>query len=205
MAKRRPIVMVSSSVYGQEELLERIYSLLTALEYEVWMSHKGTIPTNSDESSLESCLKAVENCDMFLGLITTNYGTTKDGEISATHSEFKRAIELNKRRWFLIHDRVVFARQILRKLGHNNQATRHKLDLQILAPYISDLRVFDMYEDALDKHEEEGRITVRWVQEYDRDSDALLFAASQFSRYQDAERWIETQFANKENFSGGEK
>lgn len=205
MAKRRPIVMVSSSVYGQEELLECIYSLLTALEYEVWMSHKGTIPTNSDESSLESCLKAVENCDMFLGLITTNYGTTKDGEISATHSEFKRAIELNKRRWFLIHDRVVFARQILRKLGHNNQATRHKLDLQILAPYISDLRVFDMYEDALDKHEEEGRITVRWVQEYDRDSDALLFAASQFSRYQDAERWIETQFANKENFSGGEK
>ena len=205
MAKRRPIVMVSSSVYGQEELLERIYSLLTALEYEVWMSHKGTIPTNSDESSLESCLKAVENCDMFLGLITTNYGTTKDGEISATHSEFKRAIELNKRRWFLIHDRVVFARQILRKLGHNNQATRHKLDLKILAPYISDLRVFDMYEDALDKHEEEGRITVRWVQEYDRDSDALLFAASQFSRYQDAERWIETQFANKENFSGGEK
>lgn len=205
MAKRRPIVMVSSSVYGQEELLERIYSLLTALGYEVWMSHKGTIPNNSDESSLESCLKAVENCDMFLGLITTNYGTTKDGEISATHSEFKRAIELNKRRWFLIHDRVVFARQILRKLGHNNQATRHKLDLKILAPYISDLRVFDMYEDALDKHEEEGRITVRWVQEYDRDSDALLFAASQFSRYQDAERWIETQFANKENFSGGEK
>ena len=205
MANRRPIVMVSSSVYGQEELLERIYSLLTALGYEVWMSHKGTIPTNSDESSLESCLKAVENCDMFLGLITTNYGTTKDGEISATHSEFKRAIELNKRRWFLIHDRVVFARQILRKLGHNNQATRHKLDLKILAPYISDLRVFDMYEDALDKHEEEGRITVRWVQEYDRDSDALLFAASQFSRYQDAERWIETQFANKENFSGGEK
>ena len=205
MAKRRPIVMVSSSVYGQEELLERIYSLLTALGYEVWMSHKGTILTNSDESSLESCLKAVENCDMFLGLITTNYGTTKDGEISATHSEFKRAIELNKRRWFLIHDRVVFARQILRKLGHNNQATRHKLDLKILAPYISDLRVFDMYEDALDKHEEEGRITVRWVQEYDRDSDALLFAASQFARYQDAERWIETQFANKENFSGGEK
>ena len=205
MAKRRPIVMVSSSVYGQEELLERIYSLLTALGYEVWMSHKGTILTNSDESSLESCLKAVENCDLFLGLITTNYGTTKDGKISATHSEFKRAIKLNKRRWFLIHDRVVFCRQILRQLGYKDKEARHKLDLKILAPYISDLRVFDMYEDALDKHEEEGRITVRWVQEYDRDSDALLFAASQFSRYQDAERWIETQFANKENFSGGEK
>ncbi len=205
MAKRRPIVMVSSSVYGQEELLERIYSLLTALGYEVWMSHKGTIPTNSDESSLESCLKAVENCDMFLGLITTNYGTTKDGKISATHSEFKRAIELNKRRWFLIHDRVVFARQILRQLGYKDKEARHKLYLKILAPYISDLRVFDMYEDALDKHEEEGRITVRWVQEYDRDSDALLFAASQFSRYQDAEQWIKDQFPNKVKSPRGKK
>lgn len=205
MANRRPIVMVSSSVYGQEELLELIYSLLTTLGYEVWMSYKGTIPTNSDESSLESCLKAVENCDMFLGLITTNYGTTKDGEISATHSEFKRAIELNKRRWFLIHDRVVFARQILRQLGYKEKEKRHKLDRKILAPYISDLRVFDMYEDALDKHEEEGRITVRWVQEYDRDSDALLFAASQFSRYQDAEQWIKDQFPNKEKSPRGKK
>ena len=205
MANRRPIVMVSSSVYGQEELLELIYSLLTTLGYEVWMSYKGTIPTNSDESSLESCLKAVENCDMFLGLITTNYGTTKDGEISATHSEFKRAIELNKRRWFLIHDRVVFARQILRQLGYKEKEKRHKLDRKILAPYISDLRVFDMYEDALDKHEEEGRITVRWVQEYDRDSDALLFAASQFSRYQDAEQWIKDQFPNKVKSTRGKK
>ena len=197
--------MVSSSVYGQEELLELIYSLLTTLGYEVWMSYKGTIPTNSDESSLESCLKAVENCDMFLGLITTNYGTTKDGEISATHSEFKRAIELNKRRWFLIHDRVVFARQILRKLGYKEKEERHKLDPQILVPYISDLCIFDMYEDALDKHEEEGRITVRWVQEYDRDSDALLFAASQFSRYQDAEQWIKDQFPNKVKSPRGKK
>ena len=79
------------------------------------------------------------------------------------------------------------------------------MDLEILDPYISDLRVFDMYEDALDKHEEEGRITVRWVQEYDRDSDALLFAASQFSRYQDAEQWIKDQFPNKVKSPRGKK
>ena len=66
MENCKPIVMVSSSVYGQEELLERIYSLLTSFGYEVWMSHKGTIPTTSDESSLESCLNAVKNCDIFL-------------------------------------------------------------------------------------------------------------------------------------------
>ena len=173
--------------------------MLTSFGYEVWMSHKGTIPTTSDESSLESCLNAVKNCDMFLGLITPNYGTTKDGVISATHSEFKMAIELNKRRWFLVHDRVVFARQLLRKLGYNNKENRYKLPTNALEPYISNLQIFDMYEDALDKHEKAGHVTVRWVQEYDRDTDALLFTASQFSRYQDAELWIETQFANKQN------
>jgi hypothetical protein len=163
------------------------------------MSHKGTIPTNSDESSIGSCLNAVNNCDMFLGLITTNYGTTMDGVISATHSEFKRAIELNKRRWFLVNDRVVFARQLLRKLGYNNKENRCKLASNALAPYISNIQIFDMYEEALNKHEQEGNVTVRWVQEYDRDTDALLFTASQFSRYQDAELWLEAQFANKQN------
>ena len=38
-------VLVSSTVYGVEELLERIYTLLTAAGHEVWMSHKGTVPT----------------------------------------------------------------------------------------------------------------------------------------------------------------
>ena len=56
-----------------------------------------------------------------------------------------------------------------------------------------------MYEEALNKHEQEGNVTVRWVQEYNRDTDALLFTASQFSRYQDAELWLEAQFANKQN------
>jgi hypothetical protein len=37
-------IMVSSTVYGIEELLDRIYTLLTAFGYEVWMSHKGTMP-----------------------------------------------------------------------------------------------------------------------------------------------------------------
>lgn len=37
-------VMVSSTVYGVEDELERIYSKLTSFGYEVWMSHMGTLP-----------------------------------------------------------------------------------------------------------------------------------------------------------------
>ncbi len=39
--KKKLIVMVSFTVYGVEELLERIYAILTRFGYEVWMSHKG--------------------------------------------------------------------------------------------------------------------------------------------------------------------
>jgi len=42
--KKKPVIMVSSTVYGIEELLNRIYTLLTGFHYEVWMSHKGTMP-----------------------------------------------------------------------------------------------------------------------------------------------------------------
>lgn len=71
-------VMVSSTVYGIEELLDRVYTLLTAFGYEVWMSHKGTVPVFSNRSAFENCIAATENCDLFLGLITPHYGSGRD-------------------------------------------------------------------------------------------------------------------------------
>lgn len=115
-------VMVSSTVYGVEELLDRVYSLLTTFGYEVWMSHKGTVPVSSNETAFESCLKAVEKCDLFLGIITPQYGSGVDATgLSITHKEMKKAIELNKPRWFLAHDQVVFARRLLMDLGYKTQ------------------------------------------------------------------------------------
>ena len=49
--RRTPTIMVSSTVYGIEELLERVYTLLIAFGYEVWMSHKGTLPGCSDRTA----------------------------------------------------------------------------------------------------------------------------------------------------------
>ena len=79
-------IMVSSTVYGIEELLDRIYTLLTEFGYEVWMSHKGTVPVFSNCSALENCIAATEKCDLFLGLITPHYGSGKDDKgLSFTH------------------------------------------------------------------------------------------------------------------------
>ncbi len=68
-------ILVSSVVYGYEDLLESVYSLLEEFGYEVLMSYKGTIPINPDISAMTSCLNAVKQCDLFLGIILPRYGT----------------------------------------------------------------------------------------------------------------------------------
>ncbi|EGR4491752.1 DUF4062 domain-containing protein [Vibrio cholerae] len=190
-------VMVSSTVYGVEELLDRVYSLLTAFGYEVWMSHKGTVPVSSNETAFESCLKAVEKCDLFLGIITPQYGSGVDATgLSITHKEMKKAIELNKPRWFLAHDQVVFARRLLMDLGYKSQEQRSELRLRKGAASISNIKVIDLYEDAtmekLPLDDRQGN----WVQKFDRDDDANLFVVAQFSRYQDVEQRLTEHFQN---------
>jgi hypothetical protein len=190
--KQRLVILVSSTVYGVEELLERIFAILTAFGYEVWMSHKGTVPVFSTVSAFENCLAAVEKCDLFLNIITPIYGSGKADKLSRsiTHNELLKAIELKKPRWILAHDQVVFARSLLINLGHSTAEARSKLDWK-KSQVIDDLRVIDMCEAAilndLPFEERKGN----WVQKYVSSDDAQLYASSQFFRYQEVERFLE--------------
>jgi len=199
MAKQKKlVVMVSSTVYGIEELLERIYAILTRFGYEVWMSHKGTVPVISTQSAFENCLHAVEKCDLFLSLITPHYGSGKEDATarSITHEELLRAIELNKPRWILAHDQVAFARTLLGNVGFDNAEKRAALKVK-RNPVIDDLRVIDMYEAAI-RHD--IRVADRkgnWVQKFVTADDAQLYASAQFYRYQEVERFLEEHFKNQ--------
>jgi hypothetical protein len=190
-------ILVSSSVYGIEELLERIYAILTGYGYEVWMSHKGTLPVLPDRSNKTNCLDAVAKCDLFLGLITARYGSSKKtGERSITHEELLKAIELGKPRWILAHNNVIFARNLLNNLGYDNPKKRSKLTLSP-TPIIDDLRVIDMYEAAI-LHD----ITIKdrkgnWVQPFHSINEAQLFAGAQFYRYQEVEDFIFSHHGNR--------
>lgn len=212
--EKKLTVLVSSTVYGIEELLDRIYGILTGIgfNYEVWMSHKGTVPVFSTHSAYENCICAVKECDLFLGIITTNYGSgiQKNG-LSITHNEIIKAIEINKPRWLLSHDHVVFARKLLEDLGYKGQEGREKLSLKNGASSIADMRVLQMYEDAALKHKDANLAKGNWVQKFTSDEDALLFASSQFSRYQEIEIFLKENFADQDivrqkiNTSGGRK
>jgi hypothetical protein len=192
---RKLTILVSSSVYGIEELLERIYTLLTAFGYEVWMSYKGTVPVFSNRSAFENCIAATERADLFLGLITPQYGSGKDEEgLSITHRELRTAIELNRPRWLLAHSNVVFARLLLNDLGFKGGDGRATLKLAARSPSLSDLRVIDMYEEAILSQKPLRDRQGNWVQPFTSDEEALLFATAQFSRYQEVEAFIRENF-----------
>ncbi len=197
MSSPQKVVMVSSTVYGIEELLDRIYTLLTAFGYEVWMSHKGTLPVFSNCSNFENCVRAVEKCDLFLCLITPRYGSgIGKGNISITHHELRKAIELNKPRWLLAHDHVVFARSLIKHLGYVDSEARSGLTLT-KNPILDDLRVIDMYEEAV---RNELPLEIRqgnWVQNFRSPEDASMFITAQFSRYQEVEAFIKENFADQ--------
>lgn len=188
---KRLTVMVSSTVYGIEELLEKIYATLDTFGYDVWMSHKGTLPVSSTRTAFENCLHGVANCDLFLSLITPQYGSGVEakGELSITHQELLKAIELNKPRWVLAHDHVVFARTMLAQMGHDTATTRSKLTFK-KGKVMDDLRVIDMYEAAIRHDVQMPDRKGNWVQKFVNPDEALLYASAQFFRYQEAERFV---------------
>jgi hypothetical protein len=200
-AKPKLTIVVSSTVYGIEELLERVYTLLTSYGYEVWMSHKGTLPVRSDRTAFENCLAAVEKCDLFLGIITPYYGSGRDPmkpeELSITHQEMRLAIELKKPRWILAHDHVVFARSLLANLGFQGADGRKQLSLK-KKPILDDLRILDMYEEATIEAEDTPLADRdgNWVQKFQNTEDGSLFVGAQFFRYQEVEQFIMDNFAN---------
>lgn len=207
MSDKQLVVMVSSTVYGIEELLNRVYALLTGFGYEVWMSHKGTVQTFSSRSAFEDSLEAVAACDLFLSVITPQYGSGKIGdELSITHQELLKAIELNKPRWVLAYDHVVFARSFLAGLMHAPQPGGADVDLRKLdradislvkgTKVMDDLRVIDMYDAATRQKLPPGERKGNWVQKYWDDSDALLYATAQFSRYQEVEKFVTENFTD---------
>ena len=211
--KKRLTIMVSSTVYGIEELLDQVYALLSGFGYEVWMSHKGTVPVYPNQTALASCILAVEKCDLFLSIITPRYGSgVLEGELSITHQELLKAVELNKPRWILAHDHVVFARTLLRKLGAKNQAQREAMlktlgfaDADSLKKMrkqeelvFDDFRVIDMYEAAIRQDlKVYDQRTGNWVQKYAEPDEVKLYATAQFSRYRDVESFLEEQLADK--------
>lgn len=177
----KPRILVASTVYNFEDQLSQVCGVLTGFGYDVWNSHIGTIPVNPGLSNSQSCLAAVDECDLFLGIIRPTYGSGVVGERSITHDECLRAIEKSKPRWFMVHHDVAFARQLLKPYLFDDHGQLNTAFNFQKTRVLDDRRVIDLYNDALQSDVPVEERRGHWVQEFYRQPELLSFVNSQFA------------------------
>lgn len=147
--------MISSSVNGFEGMLRLFEKRIEGYGYDVILSMSGKIKVNPHLGNFDNCLKAVEECDVFLGIIRTDCGTGREGESCITFDEFKRARELGKPCWFVIDNRIKYYKSLLRNLILREHSTVTDEDLRIfIASYYDKIirsredlpRVLELFE-----------------------------------------------------------
>ncbi len=174
--KNKIKIMVGSTVYGFEDQLSQITAQLNTLGYEVINSHYGSIKVNPHLSNFKNCLNAVDECDLFLGIIRPYCGTGNIGKKNITFEEIKKAIKLKKPYWFLVHRDVVFARNLFKKMKLKSED-----EIIIEENRFFNKQCIDMYEFVIKNHIE---ITLRngnWAQEFYRLDEMMAYINAQFS------------------------
>ncbi len=90
--------------------------------------------------------------DMFLGILTTSYGSGKDGDKpSITHQELREVLKRDIPRWFLAHRDVELVYDLVRNLGYkipdsisDLNTMMKNLHKQGRNPVIEDFRVLEI-------------------------------------------------------------
>lgn len=171
--RKKPKIMVSSSIYGFENDLTQICALLKKMGYEVLNSYIGTIKTTSENSPLENCIHAVEKCDLFLGIIRTNCGTGYIEDKNITFEEMKKAVEMGKPYWFLAHRDVVFARQLLKHV-------KRPKSIKFKDKKFFDPLCIEMYNYVIKDTVPIGERKGNWVQEFYKFDEMVTYIKTQF-------------------------
>lgn len=181
MAENTLTIMVSSTVYGSESDLDQIEAILKSYGYKVVMSKNGTVYVPIGVSNEEACLKAVEDCDLFLGVIFPRYGS------GITHKEFSKAIELDKPRWFISHQYVEYTRQLMKQFMFDTDGRRNSFEIQKTS-VLDSVKVVDMYNEAIQNHLDSDKRRSHWAHPFFRTPETFEFLETQF---RDRERRIE--------------
>jgi hypothetical protein len=166
---KKPLtIMVSSTVYGAQADLDQIATILRQqFGYNVVMSKEGSVYVPVGYTPEQACMKAVNDCDLFFGIIFPRYGS------GITHREFLEANRLNKPRWFISHERIEYLRKLLEPLMYNEKGERTGFDIP-KTTVLDSIKVVDMYND----------VRKNWVQSFTHTSEVMLFLETQFGNMQ---------------------
>ena len=178
---RKIKIMVSSSVYGFENELEQVFATLRSYRYHVMNSYDKTIRVHPRLSNLENCLRAVEECDLFLGIIRPFMGTGNIGEMNITFEEMKRAIELRKPSWFLVHRDVVFAYKLFKKIPRSERDNIfERYRVQWMRDKFFDPICINAFEHVINRDGLPNIQTSNWTQEFYQLTDIMKYIKTQY-------------------------
>lgn len=191
MSKKKKIkIMVASTVYHNRDLLLQICGILNTYGYHVINSEYGTLHPPLGMNNTDACIAAVAECDIFFGIINPMYST------GITHLEFQRAIDLGKPRRFIAHSFVTFSRKLLAQYMYADAAKTQRNDFKIQSTSVMDnIKVIDMYNDAVQINLAYEERKYHWVQEFFRPDEALRHVETLF---RDIKR-VESELANLNN------
>lgn len=164
--KKQLTIMVSSTVYGAESDLDQIAAILRQqFGYKVIMSKEGSVYVAAKyvSNTKAACLQAVNDCDLFFGIIFPRYGS------GITHDEFLEAKKLDKPRWFIAHEKIEFLRKLLQPKMYNKAGKRKKFSIPKTS-VLDSIKVVDMYND----------VKANWVQSFSTMDEVRLFIETQF-------------------------
>lgn len=182
--------MVASTVYQNRDLLLQICGILNNYGYHVINSEYGTLHPPLGMNNTDACIAAVDECDIFFGIINPMYST------GITHLEFQRAIAVNIPRRFIAHSFVTFSRKLLAQYMYADAAKTQRNDFEIHSTSVMDsVKVIDMYNDAIQINLAYEERKYHWVQEFFRPDEALRHVETLF---RDIKR-VERELANLNN------
>lgn len=175
-------LMLASTVYGFEDQLSKIIHDVAERDFNVLSSFQGSIKVNPKLSNLDNCVQAVDEANWFLGIIRPYYGTGNINKKNITFEEIKRAIQLNKPRWFYIHRDVIFAAKILGSIQVNNtEGSKTKTSNELLPNHHIDKEAIDLYNFVIKNDEKQLELrNGNWAQEFFVFTEALIYIRSQF-------------------------
>ena len=124
-------VFVSSSCYELRDLRAAIKAWLKQLGLSPLMSDEGGFPHVDRMPPYATCLRALEECPLVIGVIDRRYGISYDdwgpypefAGCSPTHAELRHALDLGKRVLIYVHDDVWNFYEVWRKNRHAFEAT----------------------------------------------------------------------------------
>jgi hypothetical protein len=192
--KKRQKLMLASTVYGFEDQLSKIISDLEPKDYTILNSFHGSIKVNPNLSNLANCIQSVHDTDLFVGLIRPFYGTgnIRDKEAinpedkNITFEEIRKAIELEKPRWFYVHRDVDFGYKIVDYIEVNVTEDEKKSGKIVnknglKANALVDVSTIDLYNYVIQNHiNNVAKRNGNWVQEFLIPAEALRYIQTQF-------------------------